>query len=268
MRSLQQFWSVRRIGDDRVTLARLGPLRLWLARAEKEWGWACEHGDNSEVMDIAQVPDDVLPEKLEWTKTLFAEAPREFHLQPAVPDRPVVVKPEQPVLIPDGESGLFFACIPVVVEIILAAGKRKLVLGRVPSRRMSDTWFGLPVAGEFCYSLPGPARQEAQAIEPFPHLIVCPLEIQNRSGEVLNFEKLCLRPEYMALYCGAVHLWASRVRIQHEGAYRGTSIRYVADPPDQEPNLARIAAPLKREDRGLSRLTFSPGFSGDVIFGR
>ncbi len=268
MRSLQQFWTARRIGDDRVTLVRLGPLRLWLARADQEWGWACEHGECNEVMDIAQVPDDVVPGGLEWTSALFAEAPREFRLQPTVPDRPVVAKPEHPLLIPDGEAGLFFASVPVVVEIILVAGKREVVLGRVPSLRMSDTWFGPAVAGEFCYSLPAPARQALPEVEPFPHLIVCPLEIQNRSGEVLNFEKLCLRPEYLTLYCGAVHLWGGRVRIQHEGAFRGTSVRYIADPPEGEPNLSRIAAPLKREERGLSRLTFSPSFSGDVIFAR
>ena len=63
MRSLQQLWSVRRMGEDRVTLTRVGRLRLWLARAEKEWGYAWYHGEEAGLMDMAQVPEDVVPDE-------------------------------------------------------------------------------------------------------------------------------------------------------------------------------------------------------------
>ena len=61
MRNLRQFWTPRRIGEDQVSLARLGPLRLWLARAEKEWGFALEYGESVDVLDLTLVPEDVVP---------------------------------------------------------------------------------------------------------------------------------------------------------------------------------------------------------------
>ncbi|MGC9450066.1 MAG: DUF432 domain-containing protein [Oceanipulchritudo sp.] len=268
MRSLQQFWSVRRIGEDRVTLARLGPLRLWLARADKEWGFAVEHGEPSTIMDLAQVPEDVVPHELAWTNMLFEQAPREFSLRPAVPDRPLMVKPEHPVAIPPRESGTFFALIPVFIEIVLQRGKEDLVMGTVSSRVLSDTWFGSPTVGDLCYSLPTLASINLAALDPKPHDIVCPLEIHNRSEEMLHLEKLCLRPGYVGLYCGASHLWSSVVHIHHEGLFKSATIRYSGRQPSFEEGLIEITKPQKREEKGLHRLTFGGGFSRDLVLTR
>ena len=268
MRSLQQFWSVRRIGENRVTLARLGPLRLWLARAEMEWAFAFEYGDPSSIMDLAQVPEDVVPEGLTWKNIIFQEAPREYALQASLPDRPVVVKPAYPVSIPAGEAGSFYVLIPVFIRIALQAGRKEILLGSVPSRALSDTWFGTPTEGTLCYSLPLPAERDLESMEPLPHHVVCPLEVQNRSDEDLVFEKLCLRPRYVGLYSGNSHLWSSLVRIHHEGLFKSTTIRYAAGVPDREPNLLEILKPEKREDKGLQRLTFGSTFNRDIIFGK
>lgn len=268
MRDLRQFWSQRRIGEDRVSLARLGPLRLWMARADKEWGFAFEHAELSDVLDIAQVPEDVVPSNLDWRNTLFGTAPREFIFKPAVPDRSVVVKPTYPVLIPEGESGTFYVLMPVFVRIIVNLGKNELELGVIPSRLMSDTWFGTATEGEFSYSLPFSAERDFSVLKIYPHHIVCQVDIQNRSHENLIFEKLCFRPQYAGLFCGDRHLWSSRVRIQHEGYFKGAQVRYRTSPPELEPNLLKLADPQKREEKGLSRLTFSSGFSRDIVFGR
>lgn len=268
MRDLRQFWSQRRIGEDRVTLARLGALRLWLARAEQEWGFAYEHAELSQILDIAQVPEDVVPSNLQWRHTLFGTAPREFILRPAVPDRSVVVKPAYPVLIPEGESGTFYILMPVFIRIIVSRGKEELELGIIPSRLLSDTWFGTPTEGEFCYSLPFSAERDITLLNMLPHHIVCQVEIENHSSENLSFEKLCFRPQYIGLFCGDQHLWSSQVRIQHEGYFKGAQVKYQATPPDLEKDLLPLAKPVKKEERGLSRLTFSSGFSRDIVFGR
>lgn len=268
MRDLRQFWSPRRIGEDRVSLARLGPLRLWLARAEKEWGFACEYGEVGEILDIAQVPEDVVPANLDWITTVFSEAPREFHLKPAVPDRAVVVKPPYPVLIPPGESGTFHALVPVFITVVVSSGRKEMDLATFPSRQLSDTWFGAPTEGEFCYSLPFNAERDLGELKPLPNHLVCPIEIQNRSGLGLKFEKLCFRPEYVGIYCGDRNLWCTPVRIQHDDSFKGTTIRYGSMPRDAEAGMMQLASPRKREEKVFSRLTFSSGFSRDIIFGK
>lgn len=268
MRDLRQFWSARRITDSKVTLARLGPLRLWLARAGKEWGFSFEHGEETDVLDIAQVPEDVVPDNLDWVKAAFTEAPPEFLLKPAVPDRPLVVKPSHPVLLPDKETAAFHILVPVSVKICVTNGRREVVLGTVPSRELSDTWFGIPTEGELCYALPRYAERELEATNPGPNHLVCLVEIHNRSGHDLQFEKLCFRPRHAGIYCGSRHLWSSRVLIQHEGTFKGTNIRYRGGPATDEEDLLELAAPHRREDYRLSRLTFTSSFGKDVIFGK
>ena len=199
MRSLQQFWSVRRIGEDRVTLVRLGPLRLWLARADKEWGLAHERGEADDVRDIAQVPVDVVPENLDWSNLLFSEAPREFCLRASVPDRPVVVKPSHPVSIPRGESGRFFVPVPVFLQVVVLSGRKEVELGTISTQCLSDTWFGTVTEGDLCYSVPMPASMDFESMQPHAHHIVFPVEVENHSEEKLVVEKLCLRTAYTTL---------------------------------------------------------------------
>ncbi|MEX0327046.1 MAG: DUF432 domain-containing protein [Puniceicoccaceae bacterium] len=268
MRSLQQFWSVRRIGEDRVTLVRLGPLRLWLARAEKEWGLAFERGEANGVRDIAQVPGDVVPEGLDWSNLLFHEAPREFCLRPTVPDRPVVVKPAHPVTIPRGESGQFFVQVPVFLQVMILSGRKEVELGTISTQTLSDTWFGIVTEGDLCYTVPIPAGMDFEELEPHAHHIVFPVEVENHSDERLVVEKLCLRTAYATLYSGVEHLWGSTVKIRHEGGFKGTTIHYSSEVPDYEKSLNEVSKPLKREERGLHRLTFSSAFQNDLIISK
>ena len=267
MRSLRQFWSVRRIHENRVNLIRLGPLRLWLARTEREWVYAVEHGDENEVMDIAQVPEDVVPKNLEWTSTFFKKAPMEFFLRPALPDRPLVVHPQCSVVIPDGESAKFYILIPASLEMVVMVDEHEVVLGSVPSIGLSDTWFGSPIEGELCYSLPFNAENSQQNLDAMPFQIVWPVEIRNQSTEDLRFEKLCLRPQNVGLYSGDTHLWSSPVRITRESSYRNTTIKYGKSSPEEEADLMELTQPQKREDRIFSRLTFGTRFKRDTIFG-
>ena len=64
------------------------------------------------------------------------------------------------------------------------------------------------------------------------------------------------------------HLWSSVVRIQHEGLFSSTHVRYASTQPDYEDGLMLVAQPAKREDKGLHRLTFGSAFSRDIIFGK
>ena len=268
MRSLQQFWSVRRIGEDRVTLVRLGPLRLWLARAEKEWGIAYERGEADGVRDIAQVPGEVVPDNLDWANMLFTAAPREFCVRAAVPDRPVVVKPAHPVTIPQGESGYFFVPVPVFLEIVVLSGRKEVQLATISTQSLSDTWFGSVTEGDLCYSVPVAAGMEFENLEAHAHHIIFPVEVSNHSDENLVVEKLCLRTAYATLFCGMDHLWGSTVKIRHEGGFKGTSIRYSSEIPKFESGLNEVSKPRMREERGLYRLTFSSAFQNDLIISK
>lgn len=268
MRSMQQFWAMRRMGVDRVAFVRLGPLNVWLARADKEWGYAVENHGLTNVVDISHVPSDVVPKDLKWATAVFDHAPQDYALRPAVPDRPLVVRPINPVRIPHGQSGTFFALLPVFVEIYLQDSSGDYPMGTVPSQALSDTWFGTPTGGDLCYSLPFAAQRDLQAADLFPHQIICPVSVENRSRDDLAFEKFCLRPRHLGIFADSRSLWSSAVRIQHEGAFQSSAVVYEATPPRQAEGWVQLAKPQETTERVLSRLTFSAGFTGDFIASR
>lgn len=258
---------MRRIGEDRVTLARLGTLRIWLARAEQEWAFSSEFGESKDLMDIAQVPEDVVPSHLEWTDMVFSEAPRDYAFKACALERPVVVKTDRPISIPPGQKGIFYAKFPVIVSVTLNVGKKAVDMGKILSESLCDTWFGEVTAGEYCYALPEPASLDLESLHAQPNEVVCPIEIDNNSQDVVTLKKFCLRPDQLTIFCGNSHLWSSPVKVQCEDLFKSTSVRYSTRQPETEENLVELVKRRKRDESGLQRLGLSSSFSGDLVLG-
>jgi len=265
MRNLRQFWTHRRLHDDRVLLCRLGPLRLWLARGDSFWRFAHTFGESQELLDISAVPSDVVPDALEWTQAHFKQPPQELLLLPAIPDRPVVVQTPFPVVLPAGQSTRFLVRIPVSVEVRVETGKEQVRLGTLPSQSLSDTWFGTPTEGTFCYALSDPTSPDLENLRPGPHHIVVPVGLRNASSVPLEFGRFCLRLGHAGLYCGDRHLWSSPVEILQEDPYKPASLEYAKSPPGEEGDLLELVKPSARGETTLRRLTFGGG-SREAIF--
>ncbi|MDP0500970.1 MAG: DUF432 domain-containing protein [Verrucomicrobiota bacterium JB022] len=250
---------------DRVCLWRLGRLRLWLARAEKEWAYANENANDPEVLDASFVPHDVVPEGLEWHHHAFEHAPEQFELWPAVPPRPVVVRADRPVTIPAHESAQFFACIPVWVELWVGGPERdeQLKLATVTTRALSNTWFGNHANGELCYSLRFAASRQLDELNRHPHHIICPIVLENHSEEALEFHKLCLRTKHLAVYSGHEHFWSNVVRIRYAGKSREARVTYESGVPSHEPNLRLVSKAYEPAERVFVGLTFKHAAASD-----
>lgn len=258
MAAHQQFWKSRQMPLDRACLWRLGRLRLWLARAEREWGFATESAENPEVLDSSFVPYDVIPNRLDWKHFAFENAPEQFELWPAVPPRPVVVRADQAVAIPPRQSAKYFACVPVWVELWVGAPERhnQMKIGSVPTRMLSNTWFGNHATGELCYSLRFAATRQLDDLKLHPHHLICPIILENHSEHTLDFHKLCLRTKHLAIYSGHEHFWSNVVRIRFSGKSREARVTYESKVPQFEDNLRLVSKAYEPAERIFVGLTF------------
>lgn len=236
MRSLQQFWSIRRIGEDKVTLARLGPLRLWLARADQEWGIASHYGEEDDLMDFAQVPEDVVPVDLGWRYTFFRSAPRDYIFEAMTPARPVLLSTAACIGIPVGESCTFHFAVPVGIRIWLPSDGRKQELGSVASAPQKLAWFGATVDGTFCLANEGcltllPPRLKTKSNE-----IEFTLEILNRSSGTLWPDRICLDLSRCGLFCGNTHLYGTHMQLEIRHPQDDCLVKYLghASVPGEE----------------------------------
>jgi len=262
MRSLQQFWSVRRIAEDRVTLARLGPLRLWLARADREWGFSCNYGEELDLMDFAQVPEDVVPDELKWETVLFKKAPRDYLFEASAPSLPLVVRTMGHLSLPGGESGSFFLVVPVVIGIRVLSDGNSQSIGTVATQKFPRSWFGTTVNGRFAHANPAPLLLDSGQVRANPNQIVYPLEIRNASSKMLRFDRICLDLRQTGIFSGRVHLWGSPLKIEFHGANRECPVVYSDTVPESEMDLLEVVAPRQKETRELARAVISCCNSG------
>jgi hypothetical protein len=263
MREIAQFYGPRTTAEGRVSLVRLGPLRLWVARARREWGLAVERGEALPLMDQAQVPPDVVPEALDWQFLVYDDSPAAWHIVPQLPNRPVVARCDHPVTVPPGQRVMFYALVPVTLEVRVG-GTPGIALATVRSEILSDTWFGTPVDGILCYALKASTIREREDCGALPHHAVCPFEIHNRGREPLSFDRLCLRTQHLALYSGHHFLWGSVVKIEYNGESGASQIRYGDEAPAWAPDAVRLAGPSKQAEQGLLRMTFNAHYANDL----
>lgn len=253
MRDLRQFWGIRRLAEDRIALVRLGSLRFWLARAEREWALASEVSETSDVADIAQVPSDVVPESLTWVRTLFKKAPRDFRMIAVVPDRPIVVAPSDEMQLPAGERVDLYCKLPIGLEVQVQEGKEWVPVGRIEHERLSDTWFGTPTAGELCYSIREPFALSPEDVSSRADGVLFRVQIENRHKAVLRLGAVCLRPALTRLHCGGEGLQAGRVRLQLDGTGKQVD-DYSGKPTESEANLLQVITATQERAKWSSPL--------------
>ncbi|MDX1647951.1 MAG: hypothetical protein R3304_12465, partial [Longimicrobiales bacterium] len=150
----------------------------------------------------------------EWMRWA-ARTEDELGLRPVMPDRPVVVSPEQPFfLLPSGRARVFVR-IPLFVRIQIEDGEGgSSTLEEVPSQVLSDTWWGSFTEGELGYWVETRARREMDPSLYEPHLAICPFILSNGSDQVLPVERFALRVSYLTLFGRGTACWTDEVLVR------------------------------------------------------
>lgn len=241
---------MRRLAEERAGLVRLGHLRCWLARAEREWALGQEAVTDGAAADIAQVPFEVVPADLVWRRTAFAQAPRDFQLVPIVPDRPLVLRTVEEVHLPGREALTLYATFPLTLEARVLAADRPVGLGILDPVPLSDTWIGTPKEGQLGYSIPVAAQFEVEALPVRQDWAVVAVTLQNESRETLPIGTFALRPMEVSLFSGPDRVYGGNVHIQYDAAGK-ESVRY-GDTVFTEAAVVPLAS-SHREESGLGR---------------
>lgn len=232
---LQQtgFWEPQTLEPGDWRLWEAGTLRLWVKREQHEWRLTTKRRDE-EIHELKVSQDEPPPEGASWRRWAFKEEDATITLAPAMPDKPLVVRPDSPVRIPRGNEVLFFVSVPVFLQLYVGA-KKDLFIHEEPSVVLSKTWFGPPTAGELCYGLRTGCSRELNSIKKARQRAICPVVIANRSNEEFNFEKLSVRAMHVNVHCGASRLWTEEIGVSYRGENIFSEISFSKEPPTFEP---------------------------------
>lgn len=229
----------------------VGPLALWVRRIQNEV-WLTHHREVDGPIPRGDRP----PPDAEWRRWAFEETPETVRLLPALPDRLLVVKTEQPFTLLRRAEARIYMRVPVFVRIQVPTERGDPVtLEEVPTEVFSDTWWGDFLEGQLAYWLTTKARREMRDELFHPYLAVAVLHLRNRSSDDLSVEKLALRVEHLSIYEQHGRLWAEETKVDYQGEALGSDIR-MDDLPPREAEGAREITPARAQVKGFRARTF------------
>ncbi len=180
-----------------------------------------------------------------------------LEIQPVLPDRAVVVSPEQPFILPPEGRARVFVRIPVFIRVrTTGETSEAATIEEFPSVILSDTWWGSFTEGELGYWLGTRARREITPDLHSPHLAVCPFVLVNRSNQTLPVDRFAVRVAYLTLFSRGVAVWTDEVQVRYSGGSEGSEIRYTGKVPDDAGEVTRLAESREPAPRGLHARTF------------
>lgn len=260
---LTAWWDHAEVPLGQQWCVTLGPLVLTLAHAADEWildskELSEEEASRKAEYDIGRgVPDGPKVERF-----VYAGDSNRVSLQPRLADRPVIIRPRQPVSLLSGQQITLYLSTPVWIDILV--GDPAVLLKSLPAQRLSDTWFGPNTReGELCYSGRTHARHDPADLPDRPHRAITPLTIHNRADSPLAIEKISLPVPWLALYGDlSGRLWTQAVTLSRDSGNELASVAIDSKEQADGRSLTRLAEPRQTAQRNSMIRAFSAWLGG------
>lgn len=221
----------------------VGPARYVLQRLEPEWRiWSVAGRNPLATTLTVKKPSKRKPnlDGLSMLRLGFQQSPESLNILPTMTDRPVVVLPDQPVVVPSGERITFY--VTTALRIQFRAPNGGQLLHELPTYLPSDSWFGNTMQGELCYAGRTWARTSIAELPDAPHRAITCVEVINRAATPLKVEKLRLPTTNLALYLGEDGRFHTQaVRMLREEDDEAAKITLVKDAEGQNRELISAA---------------------------
>lgn len=246
-------WGERRAPAPGETVRlEVGPLAIWLRGVENELWVTHERSP-----DGGGAPGS-LPAHPSWSRWALPTDHKWLRVSPILPDRSLVVKPEHAFTLVSRAEARIYMRVPVWVrlEVMAAPGGPRTTLTEIPTLQLSDTWWGDFSGGELAYWFSTSGRR-ALSPELFePHLVLCVVQLENRSEDDLSVEKHLLRVEHLSIFRKEGWLWAEEVQVHYHGEDEGSEI-LMEDLPPREAEGGEEITPARHQARTFRARTFA-----------
>ncbi len=264
---VEPWWGSFSLDVDRAGRWRVGPSTVWIERHEYEWRitrW--QEGDPLDESTKIDVPASMVRSQIPTTDSgvvvtterySYEQTTPDLKVLPALADRPIVVRPEESLYVPAGETVTMFVSTPLWVQV--EAGEDRDLLTEIPSYRPSDSWFGPNTReGELCYATSTLARLNLGDVPLRLHRAITPVVVRNPLGEVLAVERIRVPVAYLSLYRGANgFLWTESIEFDRVENEELASLSVGRGAPPQAKDAKRIVGPRQTHDRSVLVRTFS-----------
>ena len=201
---------------------RIGPCALWVERLARELRVSrVQHDDPLDSALVVAAASVAPPQASKLDAHRFAvsdsSSTSRIELEPALADRPVVVRTHEPFHVLGGDSATLYVTTPLWIRMFAGAERKRMF--ELPVARPSDTWFGENTRnGELCYAGTTTARLALSELPLRPGRAVTQVRIVNRARTPLALDRINLPAPALSLYAARDHrVWTEAVEIVREG---------------------------------------------------
>jgi hypothetical protein len=110
--------------------------------------------------------------------------------------------------------------------------------------------------GELGYSMRTYAHRNPEDLLPNENRCICPVQVKNKSGEVLSFERICVRCDYLNVYRGEKRLWSNAVRLSYLGKQEWSRIVYGTGCPEEAGQSELVSRAREKQSKMFNFLSF------------
>lgn len=181
-----------------------------LSATRENEGWHLVTTDNCPDDDIMLSEEATLADYFQTGKS------NSLIIAPALPAKPLVFKGSGLNILPHQNITIFLK-IPLAFQIYFSKIQPENLLREIAYKRLSNTWFGEPDAGEPAFALGSDYHLNINEIKICDLEAICPVTIQNSSNSILNVQRLIIRTENITLYKNEDKIITSLVFVEHKG---------------------------------------------------
>lgn len=192
----------------------------------------------------------------EWLRWTLKYKENTIRVLPALPDRPVVVKPENKFILLKNSEAKIYVRVPLWIRIELGHKSfQKLI--EIPTVILSNTWFGNFFEGELCYWISSGAKREFSIDEDKSYSAICPIKLVNKADEDLSVEKIGLRVINLNLYLDRNQIWSEQTKVIFTGSLEESEIELSGKAPQEAIKPQLIMKARQEHKNSFSAKTFS-----------
>ncbi len=220
-----------------------------LSATRKNEGWHLITSDNCPHDDIDLSTESTLADYFQTGKS------NSLIIAPALPAKPLVFKGSGLNVLPNQKITSFLK-IPLAFQIYFSKIQPENLLKEIIYKRLSDTWFGEPDAGEPAFALGNEYFLDIDEIKITDFEAICPVIVNNASSEILNVQRLIIREENVTLYKNENKIVTSVVNIEFKGNDIASEVDYHYSKDFNGEKQEILAKPRNASEKNLLKLNF------------
>lgn len=176
-------------------------------------------------------------------------------LTPALQYKPLVFKGSKMVIAPY-QRLTFFVRIPLILQLYFAKVQEENLLKKIPSQRLSDTWFGEPDYGVAAFALGNEYQLNFSDVETTDMDAICPISIFNNWEQPMEVHRLIIKTDNMSLFKNDNKIVGSLVRLEYKGRDTISSASYGSSKLYHGENPEILAKARSNDTKSLLKANF------------